>query len=83
MKGNDGMAKISTVVAKKDTKEGLIKSKGILRLDENGRMYVDTEDLGLMDIVAFIDELGLNGTEVEVKIQAKAEVVDDLDPLAI
>lgn len=77
------MAKISTVVAKKDTKEGLIKSKGILRLDENGRMYVDTEDLGLMDIVAFIDELGLNGTEVEVKIQAKAEVVDDLDPLAI
>lgn len=83
MKGNDSMAKISTVVAKKDTKEGLIKSKGILRLDENGRMYVDTEDLGLMDIVAFIDELGLNGTEVEVKIQAKAEVVDDLDPLAI
>lgn len=77
------MAKISTVVAKKDTKEGLIKSKGILRLDENGRMYVDTEDLGLMDIVAFIDELGLNGAEVEVKIQAKAEVVDDLDPLAI
>lgn len=83
MKGNDSMAKISTVVAKKDTKEGLIKSKGILRLDENGRMYVDTEDLGLMDIVAFIDELGLNGAEVEVKIQAKAEVVDDLDPLAI
>ena len=36
MKGNDSMAKISTVVAKKDTKEGLIKSKGILRLDENG-----------------------------------------------
>lgn len=77
------MGRVSTVVAKKDTKEGLIKSKGILRLDENGRMYVDTEDLGLMDIVAFIDELGLNGTEVEVKIQAKAEVVDDLDPLAI
>lgn len=77
------MGRVSTVVAKKDTKEGLIKSKGILRLDENGRMYVDTEDLGLMDIVAFIDELGLNGAEVEVKIQAKAEVVDDLDPLAI
>lgn len=77
------MAKVSTVVAKKDTKEGLIKSKGVLRLDENGRIYIDTEDFGLMDIVAFIDELGLNGTEVELKIQAKAEEVEDLDPLAI
>ena len=28
------MAKPSTVITKKDSKEGLIKSKGILRLDE-------------------------------------------------
>lgn len=77
------MAKPSTVITKKDSKEGLIKSKGILRLDENGRIYIDTEDFGLMDIVVFIDELGLNGAEVELKIQAKAEEVEDLDPLAI
>lgn len=77
------MAKISTVISRKDTKEGLIKSKGILRLDEAGRIYIDTEDLGLMDIVAFIDELGLRDVEVELKIQAKAELVDEVDPLAI
>lgn len=77
------MAKVSTVIARKDTKEGLIKSKGILRLDENGRIYIDTDDFGVMDIVAFIEELGMNGTEVEIKIQAKDELVDEVDPLAI
>ena len=83
MKGNDRMAKPSTVITKKDSKEGLIKSKGILRLDENGRIYIDTDDFGVMDIVAFIEELGMNGTEVEIKIQAKDELVDEVDPLAI
>ena len=83
VKGNDRMAKPSTVITKKDSKEGLIKSKGILRLDENGRIYIDTDDFGIMDIVAFIEELGMNGTEVEIKIQAKDELVDEVDPLAI
>ena len=77
------MAKVSTVIARKDTKEGLIKSKGILRLDENGRIYIDTEDFGVMDIVAFIDELGLRDFEVELKIQAKEELTDEVDPLSI
>ena len=77
------MAKVSTVIARKDTKEGLIKSKGILRLDENGRIYIDTEDFGVMDIVAFIDELGLRDVEVELKIQAKEELTDEVDPLSI
>ena len=83
VKGNDRVAKPSTVITKKDSKEGLIKSKGILRLDENGRIYIDTDDFGVMDIVAFIEELGMNGTEVEIKIQAKDELVDEVDPLAI
>ena len=77
------MAKVSTVISRKDTKEGLIKSKGILRLDDSGRIYIDTDDFGVMDIVAFIEELGMNGTEVEIKIQAKDELVDEVDPLAI
>ena len=77
------MGRVSTVITKKDSKEGLIKSKGILRLDENGRIYIDTEDFGLMDIVAFIDELGLRDVEVELKIQAKEELTDEVDPLAI
>lgn len=77
------MGRVSTVITKKDSKEGLIKSKGILRLDENGRIYIDTDDFGIMDIVAFIEELGMNGTEVEIKIQAKDELVDEVDPLAI
>lgn len=77
------MAKPSTVITKKDSKEGLIKSKGILRLDENGRIYIETEDFGVMDIVAFIDELGLRDVEVELKIQAKEETTDEVDPLSV
>lgn len=77
------MAKVSTVVSRKNTIEGLIKTKGILRLDDSGRIYIETEDFGVMDIVAFIDELGLRDVEVELKIQAKEEVTDDVDPLSV
>ena len=77
------MAKVSTVISRKDTKEGLIKSKGILRLDSEGRIYIETEDFGMMDIVAFIDELGLRDIEVELKIQAKEELTDEVDPLSV
>lgn len=77
------MAKISTVVSRKNTLEGLIKTKGILRIDEQGRIFVDTEDLGLMDVVAMVDELNLRDVEVELKIQAKEEQVDEVDPLSI
>ena len=77
------MAKVSTVVARKNTIEGLIKTKGILRLDDSGRIYIETEDFGVMDIVAFIDELGLRDVEVELKIQAKEELTDEVDPLSV
>ena len=36
-----------------------------------------------MDIVSFIDELGLRYVEVELKITAKQETEDDVDPLSI
>ena len=77
------MAKVSTVVSRKNTIEGLIKTKGVLRLDDGGRIYIETEDFGVMDIVAFIDELGLRDVEVELKIQAKEELTDEVDPLSI
>lgn len=77
------MAKVSTVVSRKNTIEGLIKTKGILRLDDSSRIYIETEDFGLMDIVAFIDELGLRDVEVELKIQAKEELTDEVDPLSV
>lgn len=77
------MAKVSTVVSRKNTIEGLIKTKGVLRLDDGGRIYIETEDFGVMDIVAFIDELGLRDVEVELKIQAKEEVTDEVDPLSV
>ena len=77
------MAKVSTVVSRKNTIEGLIKTKGVLRLDDSGRIYIETEDFGVMDIVAFIDELGLRDVEVELKIQAKEELTDEVDPLSI
>lgn len=77
------MAKVSTVVSRKNTIEGLIKTKGVLRLDDSGRIYIETEDFGVMDIVAFIDELGLRDVEVELKIQAKEELTDEVDPLSV
>lgn len=77
------MAKVSTTVIKKDTRQAEIKSKGILRLDENGRVYIETDDFGVMDILAFIDELELRDKEVELRIAEKAETTEDIDPLAI
>lgn len=77
------MAKVSTTVIKKDTRQAEIKSKGILRLDENGRIYIETDDFGVMDILAFIDELELRDKEVELRIAEKAETTEDIDPLAI
>lgn len=77
------MAKVSTVVSRKNTIEGLIKTKGVLRIDDSGRIYIETEDFGVMDIVAFIDELGLRDVEVELKIQAKEETTDEVDPLSV
>ena len=60
-----------------------IKSVGILRVDDNGKLFVDTEDFGTMDILSFIDELHLRDVEVELKITAKQETEEELDPLAI
>lgn len=77
------MAKVSTVLKTTETVKAEIKSVGILRVDENGKLFVDTEDFGLLDILSFIDELHLRDVEVELKIIAKQETEDDVDPLSI
>lgn len=77
------MAKVSTVIKTSETVKAEIKSVGILRVDENGKLFVDTEDFGTMDILSFIDELHLRDVEVELKITAKQETEEELDPLAI
>ena len=77
------MAKVSTVLKTTETVKAEIKSVGILRVDENGKLFVDTEDFGLLDILSFIDELHLRDVEVELKITAKQETEEELDPLAI
>lgn len=77
------MAKVSTSVKMSDIKQAEIKSKGILRVLEDSRILIDTEDFGVMDVLALIDELNLRDVEVELKITAKQEIVDDIDPLAI
>jgi hypothetical protein len=46
-------------------------------------LIVETEDFGDMNILALIDELNLRNVEVEVKITAKQEVVNDIDPLTV
>lgn len=77
------MAKVSTVIKTSETVKAEIKSVGILRVDDNGKLFVDTEDFGTMDILSFIDELHLRDVEVEFKITAKQETEEELDPLAI
>lgn len=77
------MAKVSTVLKTTETVKAEIKSVGILRVDDNGKLYVDTEDYGLLDILSFIDELHLRDVEVEVKIIAKQETEDEVDPLSV
>ena len=77
------MAKASTVLKTTETVKAEIKSIGILRVDDNGKLYVDTEDFGLLDILSFIDELHLRDVEVEVKITAKQETEDEVDPLSV
>ena len=77
------MAKVSTVIKTSETVKAEIKSVGILRVDENGKLFVDTEDFGTMDILSFIDELHLRDVEVELKIIAKQETEDDVDPLSV
>lgn len=77
------MAKVSTVIKTSETVKAEIKSVGILRVDDNGKLFVDTEDFGTMDILSFIDELHLRDVEVELKITAKQETEEELDPLSV
>ena len=77
------MGKISTVVKTTEAVTAEIKTKGILRVQEDNTLVVDTEDFGDMNILALIDELNLRNVEVEIKITAKQEVVNDIDPLTV
>lgn len=77
------MAKVSTMVKTTEAITAEIKTKGILRVQEDNTLIVDTEDFGDMNILALIDELNLRNVEVEIKITAKQEVVNDIDPLTV
>ena len=77
------MAKVSTMVKTTEAITAEIKTKGILRVQEDNTLVVETEDFGDMNILALIDELNLRNVEVEVKITAKQEVVNDIDPLTV
>jgi hypothetical protein len=77
------MAKVSTMVKTTEAITAEIKTKGILRVQEDNTLIVETEDFGDMNILALIDELNLRNVEVEIKITAKQEVVNDIDPLTV
>lgn len=77
------LAKASTVLKTTETVKAEIKSIGILRVDESGKLFVETDDFGLLDILSFIDELHLRDVEVELKITAKQETEDEVDPLSV
>lgn len=77
------MPKVSTVLKTTETVKAEIKSVGILRVDESGKLFVETDDFGTINILEVVKELNLINVEVEVKITAKEETVNDIDPLAI
>ena len=77
------MAKISTVVKTTEAVTAEIKTKGVLRVQEDNTLVVETDDFGDMNILALIDELNLRNVEVEIKITAKQEVVNEVDPLTV
>ena len=77
------MAKVSTMVKTTQAITAEIKTKGILRVQDDNTLIVETEDFGDMNILAIIDELNLRNVEVEIKITAKQEVVNDIDPLTV
>lgn len=77
------MAKVSTMVKTTEAITAEIKTKGILRVQDDNTLIVETEDFGDMNILALIDELNLRNVEVEIKITAKQEVVNDIDPLTV
>ena len=77
------MAKVSTLVKTTEAVTAEIKTKGILLVQPDNQIIIDTEDFGEMNLLALIDELNLRNVEVEIKITAKQEVVNDIDPLAI
>ena len=77
------MGKISTVVKTTEAVTAEIKTKGVLRVQEDNTLVVETNDFGDMNILALIDELNLRNVEVEIKITAKQEVVNEVDPLTV
>lgn len=77
------MAKASTSISVKESKQTELKTRGILCVGEDNKIYIDTEDFGAIDVLAVVNELGLQNVEVELKITAKNEAIDELDPLAI
>ena len=77
------MGRISTVVKTTEAVTAEIKTKGVLRVQEDNTLVVETDDFGDMNILALIDELNLRNVEVEIKITAKQEVVNEVDPLTV
>ena len=77
------MAKVSTMVKTTEAVTAEIKTKGVLRVQEDNTLVVETDDFGDMNILALIDELNLRNVEVEIKITAKQEVVNEVDPLTV
>ena len=77
------MAKQSTTIKKVRTDLTEFKSEGIIRLDENGMLVIDTEDYGIFNLIDVVNELELLNQNVKLQIALKLEDLEEISPMEI
>lgn len=75
--------KPSVIIKKTDSKKNESVVTGILCMDENGRITLDTPDNGEVTLEPIIEELGLLNQLVEIKLTLKDEVIETVSYLEI
>lgn len=77
------MAKSSTTIKKVRTDLTEFKSEGILKLDENGMLIIDTEDYGSFNLIDVMNELELLNQNVKIQVALKLEDSEEISPLEV
>lgn len=75
--------KPSVVIKKTDSKKNESSATGIFKMDEYGRITLDTPDYGEVGLEPIVEELNLLNQIVEVKLTLKDEVVENVSYLEI
>lgn len=77
------MAKQSTTIKKVRTDLTEFKSEGIIKLDENGMLIIDTDDFGSFNLIDVMNELELLNQNVKIQVALKLEDSEEISPLEV